>query len=214
MNILCIALILCGISCVYAGGSTYERFKQQVTLFFNPIDNGDPAANSFRGRWFREAMQKGDMKTAWRVFYSDNNEQREYCARHLVSLESDKLVELINSTNDIAIKKWMLRIILIHAEQSLIDKVFGALKPSNDLLKNVARSADLVCMPKGFAYLLNKIDNNSDQEGAVEKGVWALFYGNKTECLDPLLHALEEGTFLNKDLEDIAIRKAFMSASE
>ena len=107
----------------------------------------------------------------------------------------------------------MLQVLLVHADQPLIDKVFGALKPSNDLLRSVADSADLACMPQRFTYLLKKIDDKEEQEWAVEYGVNALFDENKTECLDPLLTALSEGTFLSKDLENIAIRKAFRKAS-
>ena len=62
-------------------------------------------------------------------------------------------------------------------------------------------------MPQRFTYLLKKIDNKEDQEEAVNNGVNALFDENKTECLDPLLSALNEGTFLNEDLENIAIRR-------
>ena len=107
----------------------------------------------------------------------------------------------------------MLQVILVHADQQLIDKVFGMVKPSNNLLRDVAASADLACIPQRFTYLLNKIDDKEDQERAVEYGVFALFSENKTECLDPLLTALNEGTFLSKDLENIAIRKAFWAAS-
>jgi hypothetical protein len=35
----------------------------------------------------------------------------------------------------------------------------------------------------------------------------------KIECLDPLLNALNDGTFLNADLEGVAISKAFRKAS-
>ena len=59
-------------------------------------------------------------------------------------------------------------------------------------------SADLACMPQRFTYLLEKIDNKKDQEKAVRNGVDALFRKSKTECLDPLLSALNEGTFLRK----------------
>ena len=58
-----------------------------------------------------------------------------------------------------------------------------------------------------------KIDSIEEQEEAVRNGVDALVNENKTECLDPLLSALSEGTFLSKDLENIAIRKAFHEAS-
>ena len=39
------------------------------------------------------------------------------------------------------------------------------------------------------------------------------FTRKRTECLDPLLTALNEGTFLSEDLENIAIRDAFCEAT-
>ena len=72
-------------------------------------------------------------------------------------------------------KEWMLQVLLVHADQPLIDEVFGELKPSNDLLRDVAGSADLACMPQRFTYLLKKIDDKEDQERAVRYGVHALF---------------------------------------
>ena len=50
----------------------------------------------------------------------------------------------------------MLQVLLVHADQPLIDEVFGALKPSNCLLRDVADSADLACMPQRFTYLLEQ----------------------------------------------------------
>ena len=62
----------------------------------------------------------------------------------------------------------------MHADQPLIDEVFDELKPSNDLLRDVASSADLACVPQRFTYLLGKIDDKEEQEQAVEYGVHAL----------------------------------------
>ena len=101
----------------------------------------------------------------------------------------------------------------MHAAQPLIDEVFSAIRPSNGLLKRVAYSTYLACMPQGFTYLLGKITDKGDQRKAVENGVEALIKEGKAKCLDPLLSALKKGKFMNKDLENIAIRKTFKTAS-
>ena len=54
----------------------------------------------------------------------------------------------------------------MHADQPLLDEVFGALKPDNDLLKGVAYSTYLACMPQRFTYLLRKNHDKEDQEKA------------------------------------------------
>ena len=45
-------------------------------------------------------MQKGDMEAARDVFNGGNDELKKYCVKHLISLGSSRLVELINSAND------------------------------------------------------------------------------------------------------------------
>ena len=107
----------------------------------------------------------------------------------------------------------MLQLLLVHANQPLIDQVFGTLRPPNWILRDVADSAYVACVPQRFTYLLGRITDKEWQERAVIYGVNALFDAKRTECLDPLLTALGEGSFLSTDLEGIAIRQAFWSGS-
>ena len=86
---------------------------------------------------------------------SGNDELKKYCGKHLISLGSSRLVELINGARDHP-QEWILQVLLVHADQPLIDKVFDALKPSNDILRRVAESVDLACMPQRFTYLLRE----------------------------------------------------------
>ena len=146
MNPFYASLLLFGISSILASQDTFKCFKQRVMgLFFNPVDNGDPVASSFRGHQFRRAMQQGDMYTANNIFNDGSDELKKYSVKYLTSLKSSKLVELIkNAYADY--RTWILRILLIHADQSLVEEVLGALKPSNWLLSWVARSAYLTCI--------------------------------------------------------------------
>ena len=73
-------------------------------------------------------------------------------------------------------------------------------------LRNVARSADLACMPQRFIYILGKIDDKKDQGKAVENGVCALVDAKRLNALILFSAALKEGTFLSNDLENVAIR--------
>jgi hypothetical protein len=157
-------------------------------------------------------VQNNDMKTAFNVFNGGNGELKRYCGKYLINQGSTKLIEMINGAERHA-KFWMLRLILLHAERQLVDKVFDALNLTNNVLGWVARNANLACMPQRFTYLLKKIDDKKEQEGAVRGGVHTLVVCNKSECLDPLLSTLRKGKFLNQDLENVAIRTAFGSAS-
>lgn len=176
----------------------------------------DPIAHSSKGQRFKEALQRGDVYTARGVFDSGNDELKRYGGKHLVSLGSIRIVELINGVERDCIKAWVLQVLLIYAEQLLIGTVFDAIKPSNDLLRHVAEGAELVelvCVPQNFTYLLGRMVGKKYQEDAVKYGVRVLFSKNKTECLVPLLNALGGGAFLSDDLENIAIGRAFWKAS-
>ena len=97
----------------------------------------DPIASSPEGQRFVEAVQSGDTVAAWNVFYLGDRKLKKYCVKYLINSESPRLVELIKGADDDG-KKWMLRVILVHFGQPLLDKCFGEIKPSNDLLRNVA----------------------------------------------------------------------------
>ena len=194
-------------------GKKKNRSPKVLTVQdISPVQVVDSNASSPEVKLFVEAVQISDMLAAFNIFHSYNTDLKEYCGKHLVSLGSLELVELINRAGQY-IKGWMLQVILVHAEQQLIDEVFDMVKPSNILLRDVAASEDLACVPQRFTYLLNQIDDKEFQKRAVEYGVFALFRANRTECLDPLFTTLNEGTFLSKDLENIAVCKAFWAAS-
>jgi hypothetical protein len=132
----------------------------------------DPIPSSPEANGFIEAAQKDDMNAAFDVFDGGNDELKKYCGKYLVSLGSPRLVELINRAND-DIKKWMLQVILVHADQQLVNKVFGKVNPPNKLLRKVASSADLACIPQRFIYLLGRSEDKVDQKWAVISGVYA-----------------------------------------
>jgi hypothetical protein len=157
-------------------------------------------------------VQGGDMLAANNIFETGSDELKKYYAKYLVRQEGSRFVELVNGV-DKNIKEWMLRILLVYADQPLINEVFRALKPSNDLLNRVAYSAELACMPQRFSYFLGKITSGEEQDWIVMNGVRALVDYNKTECLNPLLTALDKGTFMNPELENVAIRCAFWASS-
>ena len=69
-----------------------------------------------------------------------------------------------------------------------------------------------MCSPNDLFNLLGKIEKQEDQEEAIQDGVWNLFHHKRTECLDPLLDALE-GNESFKHLKDVAIKGAFKGGS-
>ena len=99
-------------------------------------------------------------------------------------------------------KAWMLRVILVYADQALFDEVSAETKPTDRILSDVAYNADLACKTDKFLYLLGRITDKEDQEEAVRNGVVALFDANKPEYLDPLLFALQNEPSLGPRLDE------------
>jgi len=102
----------------------------------------------------------------------------------------------------------------LHQKKSpeMIEEAFKVFKFSQDDLKWVASEPELMCSPDNLFNLLGKIEKHGDQEEAIDDGVENLFEGKRTECLEPLLHALE-GKESFRHLKDVAIKKAFMEGS-
>ena len=85
MNIIYIALLFCGISCVYASESIWRHLGRQVTLLFKPTDDGvpDPIANSSEGQRFKKAVQSNQLITAKDIFDDGSDELKKYCGKYL-----------------------------------------------------------------------------------------------------------------------------------
>ena len=62
--------------------------------------------------------------------------------------------------------------------------------------------------PENFIILLSKVAPE-DHKYVVEKGIRRLFWNRRTHYIGPLLAALEDKTFKDESLKDIAIQQLF-----
>lgn len=67
---------------------------------------------------------------------------------------------------------------------------------------------EVLCSPETFLDRLNKL-RPKIQESAVKMGIYNLFLNKRTDCIHPLLAALESRGLLGKRLKDVAIQEAF-----
>lgn len=84
--------------------------------------------------------------------------------------------------------------------------------PSQDDLIEAASSLESMCSPNDLLKLIDKVEKQEDQEKAIKKGVVNLFIDERTDCIEPLLTALE-GNESFKHLKDIAIKAAIKGGS-
>src|ERR1700733_10136303 len=114
MNIVYIALLLCVICHVFASEAGLSM--SQVTRRVGAIKNSPEA------RKFRNAIKKGEVKTARVIFTNGNDGQNRYCSEYLAGLGSERFAKLIECSGNY--KWWPLKIIMLHAKQGLINEVF------------------------------------------------------------------------------------------
>jgi len=193
-----------------ADEGTFPSSNKRV-ISLGQVSEGGTVASSHEVQPFVEAVKKGDMNTAFRVFHKSNDKLREHYGEYLVSLGKSELVKLVNGAGNY--KTWMLSVILVYADQELIDEVSAETKPTDDVLSYAASNADVTCKSDKFIYILGIITGKRCQGFAVGSGVAALFIANKSEYLDPMLSALQNKSSLDPSLTKVAIQRAFRQAS-
>jgi len=77
-----------------------------------------------------------------------------------------------------------------------------------DLIHEISKP-ELLCSPGTFLDRLVEVETPEGQESAVKNGIERLFDNKRTDCIHPLLTALESRELLSKRLKDIAIQEAF-----
>ena len=148
--------------------------------------------------------------STWSFAHCDDDQKR-LCSEYLISLGSGQLVKLINGTAYVIA---LLGIILLRANQEFIDRIFERVRLTERDLMNVASKMDLACRPDKFISLLKRMTNRNYQRDAFANAVFALFKANKTKCVDALLSALENATFLDQAVKDVAIIDVFYQTSK
>lgn len=197
---------------VFASEKVFLGLGKRKHSTLDAVDQEDAIASRPESRALREVVNRGDMEAVFNVLKSGNDELQNYCVKYLISLGSSGLVKVIKSASPY-IKTRMLRVLVVHADQSLISKVFAEIKPTEDILCGVANNVDLTCMPDKFLHFLGTITDKETQENTLKNGLGALILANKTECIDTLIFALENETSLSVDLMNVAIHHAVLNAS-
>ena len=169
---------------------------------------------NYEAQEFRDAMKGGEIRMASIIFDRGNGEQRLSYSKYLIGLGIEKIVSLMRNGGSYICMGWLLKVVLIYADQEFIDIIFKRTKPSSRSLSSAASNLDLACRPDKFINLLSRIADKDCQRDVVEGAVITLFRANKTKCFDALFSALENARFLDQTVKDVAIRQAFFDASK
>lgn len=132
MNALYIVLLLCMACDVFASEKVFLGLGKRKHSTLDAVDQEDAIASRPESRDFRKAVKRGDTEAVFNVLKSSNDELHNYCVRCLISLGSSGLVKVINNASPY-IKAQMVRVLVVHADQSLVSKVFTEIKPTEDI---------------------------------------------------------------------------------
>ena len=160
---------------------------------------------------FNEAVDDGDLAKAIELF----QQEWELCderADYVFETKSSKfIINFIELAKEIWVR--LLSNLYEKATKEIIDEVLKKIEFSDEVLSHAASSPKLACSPKEFVGLLDRITTLEYQKEAVGNGITGLFDKGRTECIEPLLIALEGEESLNKNLHNFAIQTTFKRAA-
>ena len=188
MNILYVALLLCVICHVFASetGSSTTQVPGKVGSIEDSLD----------AQAFKSAIDGGKVGAARNIFDKGNNDQKEYYGKYLVSLKRGRLVRLIKNAGRATLGFEYHHVV---CRRKIDQGGFGSSRPSSfNFFDECRKNERLACSPDRFINLLERITDETYQEGAVGFGARALFTTKRTECFDPLLAALKRSASLTQ----------------
>lgn len=122
------------------------------------------------------------------------------------------IINFINQTNQS--KAYTLAALYRKGSKAVIEEVLKEIDFSQKDLVAAASEHELMCIPGQFTSLFSKITTSKDQEYVIEEGIRWLFINERTDCIVPLLTALDDKSFQSKHLKNIAIQKIFKKGAE
>ena len=143
----------------------------------------------------------------------DNRRLGEEGLIYMVETKSSAFIINVIKNADPTVELRILPVLLSKGSKATIEEVFKEGAVSQDDLVHAAQYTEMASSPERFVDLLGRIETPENQEMAVAKGIWGLFDEGRTDCIDPLLTALEDSKFLNRDLKNIAIQAVFSAGA-
>ena len=111
------------------------------------------------------------------------------------------------------VKLCTLAVLLKKGSKATIEEVLKEVTVSQDDLVYAARYIELACSPERFVVLLGRIETPENQDMAVKNGIKALLAEGHTDYIDPLLTALKNNKFYNRDVEDFVVQMMFVAGA-
>jgi len=158
---------------------------------------------------FREVVDEGEVDKAVKLYHSVSNyyDKQPNMLDYVIDTRDRGFI--FKFARKAGIRKYDFFVALHRKKASaIIEEAIEILDFSQNELVEVASDPELMCSPGHLFNLLGKIEKQEDREDAIEGGVYWLFEGERPECIDPLLEALENNDSF-RHLKDVLIRETF-----
>lgn len=182
------------------------KFLHSVILFTKFVEYVT-ASNLERTNLHDAIDKEGDYETYKRLCGSNKSLQLAGISYVTGTKSSRSIIGFIRKTEPI--KSYTLTALYNGGSMTTIKAVLKQIVFSQDDLIVAASNSQLMCSPEKYVDLLKRIEAKEAQTSVVVKGIEGLFDKENTDCILPLLAAMEGEAFRNEDLIEIAVQKTF-----
>lgn len=161
-----------------------------VGIFRGAVDRGEviTAVDLYNFEWKLRSQEEG-------LDYAILKDDPDFLSKFIVGIKAQVWYTIVK--------------LYENASKATRDEVLETVTFPQSHLICAASTCELICSPKNFVNLLNRIETPEGQEKAIKQSVEQLFDNKRTDCIDPMLAVLEDNKFLSEDLTTVAIRRIF-----
>ena len=159
-----------------------------------------------------KALDEDDLEVTAKLFNQNRQLHYDGFDRVFGKKSPHFIINLANKVEDL--RRPALQNFYKTGTKETIKEALERVKFSEEDLIGATSCSKLVCSPKELLDLLNRIKTPAGQGEALENGIEGLFDDNRTECIDPLLNALEDKELLGINLGNVALQALFKVAAQ
>ena len=168
-------------------------------------------ANAFRETELGQAIEREDF-VAINEFYNDAANSRYDVIDYVIEQKGPTFI--IKFIEIAKYAKWyLLGSLFSKRSEPVIEEALREGNFSQRDFIGAAGNLELMCSPEKLIKLFGRIEALDDQEEAISYGIRGLITKKRSECIEPLLTALEGDKSLNKDLANVAVQVAFVAGA-
>ena len=187
--------------------SIFPRPHDRLKGVASPLKATFTASSASDFQEFQQTLQNDDIPTAKRIFDDSDDALKKRCGGYLASLGEDRLAKLIKKAGD-DFGAWIFGILLVYADSSLTEKIFGGVASNKSLLFRVGAVIDLLRSPGAFVRFWGMTDRMTQLPTFIN-GIQTLLAAGRHDAIDGLLFEFEREASLIPAIVGCALGPVF-----